>query len=214
MAVRPVPAADETFSGRLAREIDRKMTCGTRYGIFSGRAYSRVPGERVRHLFNVLGVNTRQCATVGDPDKGQGYRSVSREFSCYVDIPGVAGGRDEPFDRYSIDSLHDQGNLHWLQTKEGREIGSTLRNVQWLLVNCYLVSNREVQPYFEQARRTALLRPGRRLPRGAGSRRRPAGPAARASRGCHHRRPTSLRSAPRPAATGCRLLRPQRPATC
>lgn len=120
----------------------------------------------------------------------------AREFSCYVDIPGVAGGRDEPFDRYSIESLHDQGGLHWLRTKDGREIGITLRNVQWpinneqgaftrnslvmyvlerdadgvrthtygwtepqarriglnlqwLLVNCYLESNREITPYFE-----------------------------------------------------------------
>jgi hypothetical protein len=120
----------------------------------------------------------------------------AREFSCYVDIPGVAGGRDEPFDRYLIDTLHDQGGLEWLTTKDGREIGINLRrvrwpmnnergaftrdslvmyvlerdadgvrthsygwtepdaariglNLQWLLVNCYLVSNRDAKPTFD-----------------------------------------------------------------
>ncbi len=84
-------AADEVFTGRQAWQISRKTTCGTlepgvtRYGIFAGRAYSRVPGERDRHLFDVLGVNTRQCATVRDPEKGEGYRSVSREVMLYLD---------------------------------------------------------------------------------------------------------------------------------
>lgn len=120
----------------------------------------------------------------------------AREFSCYVDIPGVAGGRDEPFDRYVINTVHDQGGLQWITTKDEREIGITLRhvrwpmnnergaftrnslvmyvleregetvrthtygwtepraeriglNLQWLLVNCYRVSNRDVKPYFD-----------------------------------------------------------------
>lgn len=120
----------------------------------------------------------------------------AREFSCYVDIPGVADGREEPFDRYLIDVLHDQGGLQWITTRDEREIGITLRNIrwpmnnerdaftrdslvmyvlernadgvrthtygwtepradriglnlQWLLVNCYRVSNRDVKPYFD-----------------------------------------------------------------
>jgi hypothetical protein len=84
-------ADSETFTGRTAWEISRKSTCGTletgvtRYGIFEGRAYSRVPGERDRHIFNVLGVNTRQCAKFEDPDRGEGFRSVSREVMLYLD---------------------------------------------------------------------------------------------------------------------------------
>jgi len=120
----------------------------------------------------------------------------ARAFSCYVDIPGVAGGRDEPFDRYQINDMHDQGALHWLETKGGRQLGITLRNVvwpmnnevgaftrnslvmyvlektedgvkthtygwtephaeriglnlQWMLVNCFMVSNRGVRPFFD-----------------------------------------------------------------
>jgi len=122
--------------------------------------------------------------------------SRARKFSCYVDIPGVAGGREEPFDRYQIDEMHDQGALHWLETKDGRQLGITLRNVvwpmnnevgaftrnslvmyvlektgdgikthtygwsepraeriglnlQWMLVNCFMVSNRDVRPFFD-----------------------------------------------------------------
>ncbi len=120
----------------------------------------------------------------------------AREFSCYADIPGVAGGRDEPFDRYPIDGMHDQGALQWFETKEGRELGIMLRNVrwpinnevgaftrnsfvmyvlektadgvetvtygwtepqaeriglnlQWMLVNCFVQSNRDVRPSFD-----------------------------------------------------------------
>lgn len=120
----------------------------------------------------------------------------ARAFSCYVDIPGVAGGRDEPFDRTPIDDMHDQGALQWFTTKDGRELGITLRNVrwpmnneigaftrnslvmyvlektpdgiktvtygwtepraeriglnlQWMLVNCFMVSNRDVRPFFD-----------------------------------------------------------------
>jgi hypothetical protein len=125
--------------------------------------------------------------------------SRARGFSCYVDIPGVAGGRDEPFDRYTIEQLHDQGDLAWIDTSDGRRIGITLRNVQWpmnnevgaftrnslvmyvieqtedgvkthsygwtepraeriglnlqwMLVNCYRVSNRDVRPFFDGSR--------------------------------------------------------------
>jgi hypothetical protein len=125
--------------------------------------------------------------------------SRAREFSCYVDIPGVAGGRDEPFDRYTIEQLHDQGDLAWIDTSDNRQIGITLRNVQWpmnnevgaftrnslvmyvieqteegvkthsygwtepraeriglnlqwMLVNCYRVSNRDVRPFFDGSR--------------------------------------------------------------
>ena len=84
-------AADEIYSGRQAWEIGRKTNCGTleagvtRYGVWQGKAYSRVPGEKDRHLFNLIGVNTRQCADVEDAELGDGFRSVSREVMLYLD---------------------------------------------------------------------------------------------------------------------------------
>ncbi len=90
LATTSADAAAETYRGRAAWEIGAKSTCGTleqgitRYGIFEGRAFSRVPGEKDRHIFNVLGVNTRQCAQLNDPERGRAYRSVSREVMLYL----------------------------------------------------------------------------------------------------------------------------------
>ncbi len=84
-------ASPETYRDRTAWEISAKSTCGTldqgitRYGIFEGRAFSRVPGEKDRHIFNVLGINTRQCAQLNDAERGQAFRSVSREVMLYLD---------------------------------------------------------------------------------------------------------------------------------
>ena len=52
---------------------------------FHGEGFSRVPGERDRKLFNVEGMNVRQCVTVNDPVRGAGWRLVSRELLFYVD---------------------------------------------------------------------------------------------------------------------------------
>lgn len=109
-----LPAGTETFSGRTAWEISRKTTCGTlapgvtRFGIFEGRAYSRVQGEKDRHLFDVLGINTRQCASSRDPDKGEGFRSVSREIMLYLDpdTGEVLDTWENPFTGESVEVMH------------------------------------------------------------------------------------------------------------
>lgn len=88
----PVMGGTEvTYAGRDAFLMMQKSICGTydegktRYGIFEGRVYSRVPGEKDRHIFNVVGLNTRQCNVVEDNVKGQGFKSVSREIMLYLD---------------------------------------------------------------------------------------------------------------------------------
>ena len=89
----PVPAVAEevVLHARDAFIFAQKTSCGTtmqgktRYGIFEGRAYSRVPGEKDRHLFNLLGINVRHCSTHNDDTRGNGYRSVSREIMVYLD---------------------------------------------------------------------------------------------------------------------------------
>lgn len=47
--------------------------------------WARVPGEANRLLFEVHGMNVRQCRTKQDPVRGFCYRSVSREVMFYVD---------------------------------------------------------------------------------------------------------------------------------
>ena len=52
---------------------------------WKGSAYSRIPGERDRLLFNVEGMNIRACQSLNDPQRGPGYRMVSREIILYLD---------------------------------------------------------------------------------------------------------------------------------
>lgn len=55
------------------------------YWSFTGEAYSRRQGEKDQLLFKVYGYNTRTCGKVNDPQKGAGFRSVSRELLILVD---------------------------------------------------------------------------------------------------------------------------------
>lgn len=63
------------------------------------------------------------------------YRA--REFDCYVDIPGVGGGRDIPYERYDGLRVHDAGGEAWFTTKdeEPRRLGLQLRHVRWPINN-------------------------------------------------------------------------------
>ena len=68
----------------------RKIQCSTEdgkvytYG-WHGTTYSRVAGEPDRALFRVEGMNIRQCVTVSDPDRGEGFRLITREILLYQD---------------------------------------------------------------------------------------------------------------------------------
>ncbi|MBF2755175.1 MAG: DUF1838 domain-containing protein [Gammaproteobacteria bacterium AqS3] len=68
----------------------RKVQCSLKdkqpmFYTWKGSAYSRVTGERDRLLFKVEGMNVRQCVTVRDRVRGNGYRMVSREIMLYLD---------------------------------------------------------------------------------------------------------------------------------
>ncbi len=68
----------------------RKVQCSTKDGEavvyhWVGEVYSRVEGEPDKHVFNLQGMNIRQCVTVTDPVRGKGFRQVSRELMFYTD---------------------------------------------------------------------------------------------------------------------------------
>ncbi len=93
--------------------IARKIACSTVDGVaatywWHGRAYSRRQGEQDRLLFHVEGMNTRACASVQDPDRGTGYRMVSRELLIYRDP--VTGGAlatwDNPWTGATVPVIH------------------------------------------------------------------------------------------------------------
>ncbi len=70
--------------------LAQKMNCSLNEGEtvlywWQGGAMSRMPGEKDRHIFNVQGMNIRQCRNFEDPERGHGYRSVSRELLIYLD---------------------------------------------------------------------------------------------------------------------------------
>ena len=75
---------------------------------WQGVVYSRVPGEKDQHLFNVQGMNTRQCARFEDPVKGIGFRSVSREVMFYLDpkTNEILRTWDNPFTGEAIEVMH------------------------------------------------------------------------------------------------------------
>lgn len=73
-----------------AVEIQKRTGCGVRDGApavyyWSGRVYSRVRGEPDRLLFTGEGMNIRQCVAVNDPQRGKGFRLVSREVMFFTD---------------------------------------------------------------------------------------------------------------------------------
>lgn len=68
----------------------RKLSCSTEEGKdvtyhWEGRAYSRRHGEPDKHLFDVEGMNVRSCTTQTDPERGEGFKLVSREILLYLD---------------------------------------------------------------------------------------------------------------------------------
>ena len=73
-----------------AHKILRKSLCSLNDGEtviywWQGSMFSRVEGEKDRKLFGLQGMNIRQCGTVTDPERGEGFRSVSREIMIHLD---------------------------------------------------------------------------------------------------------------------------------
>jgi hypothetical protein len=96
-----------------ALEISKRTQCGEADGKqavyhWSGRAYSRVEGEPDKLLFKVEGMNVRQCAAVNDPQRGKGFRLVSREVLLYLDpVTGeVLRNWKNPWTGESVEVLH------------------------------------------------------------------------------------------------------------
>ncbi len=91
----------------------RKVQCSTKDGEavvyhWSGEVYSRVEGEPDKHLFNLEGMNVRQCTTVTDPVRGKGFRQVSRELMFYLDPKSgeVLKTWTNPWTGKTVDVIH------------------------------------------------------------------------------------------------------------
>lgn len=109
--------------------IGRKIGCSTVDGEpitywWHGKAYSRRQGERDRLLFLVEGMNTRACSSVDDPEKGPGYKLVSRELLLYKDpeTGEVLSTWDNPWTGETVDVLHVANDpVNFTAYKVGRD---------------------------------------------------------------------------------------------
>ncbi len=123
LATKPMPTAINLDDPAGVLMASRKIQCSlvdnepVTYW-WHGRMYSRVVGERDRLLFRVEGMNVRQCVTVTDPDKGTGFRLVSREILLYLDpeTGEVARTWKNPWSGEEVEVLHvanDPVNSTW-----------------------------------------------------------------------------------------------------
>ncbi len=60
---------------------------------------------------------------------------AARMMNCYIDVPGVSGGRDEDYKRYDNLRVHDRGGGARITHSDGRVLGIRLSNVDWPLNN-------------------------------------------------------------------------------
>jgi len=86
----PEPAPIDLTTPTGALQAMRRIWCTETdgepvYWFWRGEAYSRRQGEADRLLFRVEGLNVRTCGAVTHPERGAGFRSVSRELLIYLD---------------------------------------------------------------------------------------------------------------------------------
>ncbi len=121
MAATPLPTgAQEMLDPSNPDDViamNRKLQCSTIDGKtafywWSGRVYSRIEGQKDKHIFNVYGMNARQCGSIEDEERGTGYRMVSREIMLYTDpeTDEVLESWDNPFTGETVEVLHVQND--------------------------------------------------------------------------------------------------------
>ena len=106
-------AAFELTPGAGYLKASRKVTCSTIddkpivYWWY-GRMYSRVQGEKDKLLFRVEGMNIRACTSISDPERGDGFRMVSRELLFYQDpeTGEIVDKWANPWTGETVDVLH------------------------------------------------------------------------------------------------------------
>ena len=131
-----------------ALTINRKVMCSTIDGEaqtywWHGEAYSRRMGERDRLLFLVEGMNIRACTAVSDPDRGDGFKLVSRELLLYKDpqTGEVLDTWENPWTGETVDVLHvanDPVNFTMYETgRDGQPItwGASIQGDRWWQTN-------------------------------------------------------------------------------
>ncbi|MEO0574813.1 MAG: hypothetical protein AAF004_05070 [Pseudomonadota bacterium] len=93
-------------------------------------------GPCAEPMFSSMVISEKHLwVTMANAEAGDYRLRRVRNFECYADIPGVGGGRDEPYERYDGFRIHDQGGAVWFDTKDGRRLGISLLLVDWPINN-------------------------------------------------------------------------------
>ncbi len=92
-----------------ALEISKRLQCGVSADEpavyhWSGNIYGRSPGVRDKLLFKGEGMNIRRCVEVTDPERGTGWRLISREIMLMLD-PETGEVVDEWENPYTGDTV-------------------------------------------------------------------------------------------------------------
>ncbi|XUU61157.1 DUF1838 family protein [Erythrobacter sp. HA6-11] len=91
--IAATPATARTLDPNVpedALEISKRLQCGVSADEpavyhWSGNIYGRSPGIRDKLLFKGEGMNIRRCVEVDDPERGKGWRLISREIMLMLD---------------------------------------------------------------------------------------------------------------------------------
>jgi hypothetical protein len=139
---KPSPISLDTPEGALM--ASRKVQCSLKDGeavtyYWLGDLYSRMQGERDRLLFKVEGMNVRQCTTVTDPQKGTGYKLVSREILLYKDpaTGEILRKWKNPWTGQEVDVLHvandPVNSTSWTIGRDGKPVTwtGTIQGTHW-----------------------------------------------------------------------------------
>jgi hypothetical protein len=96
-----------------ALKVMQKSICSLNQGEtviywWKGNMFSRVEGEKDRKLFGLQGMNIRQCANLSDPQRGPGFRSVSREIMIHLDpeTGAIADTWKNPWTGEDLEVMH------------------------------------------------------------------------------------------------------------
>jgi len=149
------------ISGETAFLAYQKMICGTieegvtRYGTWEGKAYSRVPGEKDRHIFSVIGINIRQCLKTYDDTKGRGFRSLSREIQMYLDPISneIIDKWQNPWTNEEVSVIHvanDPVNMRAISYEYDKN-GDTTRTIKAKRYGDIIASPTEIPLFYKNA---------------------------------------------------------------
>lgn len=113
-------------------KMDRKMASSLKDGeeivyYWEGNVYTRMAGEKDRLLFTYWGMNVRTSKGFMDPQKGYGWRHVSREVLFYLDpkTKEVVRTWKNPWTNEEVDVMHvandpvNSRGISWARDEKG-----------------------------------------------------------------------------------------------